>query len=173
MWAVIKSPLILGNDLMNMDVVTKALITNKWLIDINQDPNGEPAARIRKTLIKNPHGETVGVAQIWVGGVVRGTVVAIVNSSPDKYTTKYALQDVYLWAKKTPGVKYEIIDLWALTDPSKGIVEGNWGRSLGKAFTSASYLPVEVTGHGTTVHRWNIIEDQYADDQKVLRAEGL
>ncbi|KAG8828891.1 hypothetical protein FRC18_009722 [Serendipita sp. 400] len=175
MWAVIKSPLILGNDLMNMDAVTKAIITNKWLIDINQDPKGEPVARTRKTLIKNPHGETVGVAQIWAGGLVQGAVVAIVNSSPDKYTTKYALQDVYPWAKKLSGAKYEVVDLWALTDPSKGIVEGNWGHSLGKGLSSASYLPVEVPGHGTTVHRWNIIDDQFVDGQhqKVLRAEEL
>ncbi|KAG9020230.1 hypothetical protein FS842_007505 [Serendipita sp. 407] len=95
MWAVIKSPLILGNDPMNMDAVTKAIITNKWLIDINQDLQGEPVVRIRKTLVKNPHGETVGVAQIWAGGLVQGAVVAIVNSSPDKYTTNYTLQDVY------------------------------------------------------------------------------
>ncbi|KAG8769257.1 hypothetical protein FRC16_006755, partial [Serendipita sp. 398] len=150
MWAVIKSPLILGNDPMNMDAVTKAIITNKWLIDINQDLQGEPVVRIRKTLVKNPHGETVGVAQIWAGGLVQGAVVAIVNSSPDKYTTNYTLQDVYPSAKKLSRAKYEVIDLWALTDPSKGVVEGNWGRSLGKALSSASYLSVEVPGHGTT-----------------------
>ncbi|KAG8852991.1 hypothetical protein FRB91_005626, partial [Serendipita sp. 411] len=72
--------------------------------------------------------------------------------------------------KKHSGAKYEVIDLWALTDPSKGVVEGNWGRSLGKALSSASYLPVEVPGHGTTVHRWNIIDDQH---RKVLLAKEL
>ncbi|SYW75718.1 probable alpha-galactosidase [Ustilago bromivora] len=46
MWAMVKSPLILGNDLTKMTNQTRAIIKNKHVIDIFQDPKGSPAVRL-------------------------------------------------------------------------------------------------------------------------------
>lgn len=41
LWCFVKAPLILGNDLTKMDDDTLKIITNKGLIAINQDSNGQ------------------------------------------------------------------------------------------------------------------------------------
>jgi alpha-galactosidase len=40
LWAITKAPLIIGNDINNMDNETLAILTNKDLIAMNQDPQG-------------------------------------------------------------------------------------------------------------------------------------
>jgi alpha-galactosidase len=40
MWCMLATPLIAGNDLRSMDAATKAILTNREVIDINQDPKG-------------------------------------------------------------------------------------------------------------------------------------
>ena len=41
MWAIMASPLITGNDLSAMSTATKAILTNKEVIAVNQDPLGQ------------------------------------------------------------------------------------------------------------------------------------
>ncbi|MCH4147911.1 MAG: glycoside hydrolase family 27 protein [Prevotella sp.] len=43
LWCMLATPLIAGNDLSTMDEKTKAILTNKEVIDINQDPLGMQA----------------------------------------------------------------------------------------------------------------------------------
>jgi alpha-galactosidase len=43
MWCMLCSPLMAGNDLRNMDATTKSILTNREVIDINQDPKGVQA----------------------------------------------------------------------------------------------------------------------------------
>lgn len=45
MWCMMASPLILGNDIRNMSDETKAIITNRDVISINQDPLGVQGLR--------------------------------------------------------------------------------------------------------------------------------
>lgn len=173
MWAVIKSPLILGNDLTKMDEVTKAIITNKWLIKINQDRVALPVNRVRKSIIKNPHGEVTGNVQVWSGPLKDGAVVAIVNTTPEKYMMRYQLVDVYPQAKKTTSNRYSVLDAWALTNPSLGIVEGNWGRSLGESFDVTTLIPLEIPAHGVSVHLWQVGDPDRASSQHVLHGAEL
>jgi alpha-galactosidase len=41
MWAIMAAPLITGNDLSNMSATTKAILTNKEVIAVDQDPLGK------------------------------------------------------------------------------------------------------------------------------------
>ncbi|PVF94198.1 glycoside hydrolase [Serendipita vermifera] len=177
MWAVIKSPLILGHNLATMDQTTKAIITNKWLIQINQDPLGMPAIRVRKTPIRNSHGEVEGNLQIWSGPLQNGAVVAVVNTSPNVQTISYQFQDVYPAAKKSPEATYRVIDVWALSDSSLGIVEDNWGKSVGEYLTATSSLTFEVPAHGTVVNRWYPLQSKKGEytgsTQKVILNDEL
>ena len=48
LWAVLKSPLILGNDVSNMTGDIKAILGNKEVIAINQDPLGKSAQLVER-----------------------------------------------------------------------------------------------------------------------------
>jgi alpha-galactosidase len=41
MWAILAAPLITGNDVTKMSATTKAILTNKDVIDVDQDPLGK------------------------------------------------------------------------------------------------------------------------------------
>jgi len=49
LWAIIASPLIAGNDLRNMTETTRAILTNKEIIAINQDAMGLQGVLVRQT----------------------------------------------------------------------------------------------------------------------------
>ncbi len=48
LWCMMNAPLILGNDLRNMSDSVKAIVTNKRLIAINQDPLAKQAKRVKR-----------------------------------------------------------------------------------------------------------------------------
>lgn len=77
LWAIAKSPIILGNDLSKISQANLALIKNKGLIDINQDPLGKAAGYFR------PPGKPAPVnGQIypyWAGQLSDGVVVGLVS----------------------------------------------------------------------------------------------
>ncbi|KAG8991505.1 hypothetical protein FRB90_001318, partial [Tulasnella sp. 427] len=66
LWALLKSPLILGNDLTQMSLDTFSIITNKEIIAVNQDALGVPAKRVI-TLENGGHERTI---QVWLGPLV-------------------------------------------------------------------------------------------------------
>jgi alpha-galactosidase len=41
MWVIMASPLLSGNDIRKMDAATKAILTNKEAVALNQDPLGK------------------------------------------------------------------------------------------------------------------------------------
>ncbi len=48
LWCMMNAPLVLGNDIRNMSEQVRAIVTNKNLIAINQDPLCKQAKRVRK-----------------------------------------------------------------------------------------------------------------------------
>jgi alpha-galactosidase len=46
LWAITKSPLIIGCDITKMTEETKEILMNKEIIDVNQDPLGIQARRV-------------------------------------------------------------------------------------------------------------------------------
>jgi alpha-galactosidase len=70
LWAMLAAPLIAGNDLSAMTEETKAILMNKEVIAVDQDPLGIQASRVAKN----------GDSEIWVrplkGG---GRAVALLN----------------------------------------------------------------------------------------------
>ncbi|KAL7285676.1 hypothetical protein ACG7TL_000781 [Trametes sanguinea] len=157
MWALVKSPLILGNDITNMSNDTLTIITNDALIAVNQDPNGSPASRIWKRTL--PEG---GDLQLWQGSLVNNQFVfALMNTSPNPQTVNVSFTDVFV----DQGASYQsgtftLYDLWQ-KDPSSGA----WGLNLGD-FTG-SVPNVQIGTHQTKV--WKAIP--VSTSQKRDRAE--
>jgi alpha-galactosidase len=105
MWAMLAAPLIAGNDLRSMSAETKAILTNKEVIAVDQDPLGQQAKRVRKD----------GDREIWVrplagGGravvlLNRGTAPAEIEASWEELQYPAALEATVrdLWQGKELG----------------------------------------------------------------------
>ncbi len=63
LWCLLAAPLLLGNDLVDMDAFTLSLLTNDEVLDVNQDPLGEQAHLIWKD----------GGYEIWAKGMEDGS----------------------------------------------------------------------------------------------------
>ncbi|KAK3897854.1 glycoside hydrolase superfamily [Staphylotrichum tortipilum] len=79
LWAMAKSPIILGNDLSKISSATLAIVKNKGILAINQDPLGKAATYFQ------PRGAAAPVSgQIypyWAGPLTNGVAVGLVAAS--------------------------------------------------------------------------------------------
>ncbi|CAL1696554.1 unnamed protein product [Somion occarium] len=139
-WSILKSPLILGNDVTNMSNETLTIITNKALIDINQDAGVGPANRMWKRTI--PDG---GDLQLWAGSLSNNRfVIALLNTSPKQQTTDVDFTDVFVdQGKAYQQQPYQLSDLWQKDST------GNWGKSVGTV--QGSIRNVRIGAHQTKV----------------------
>ena len=74
MWAMLSAPLLMSNDLRNIRPESKALLQNKHVLAINQDPLGQSAKRIYRANFNNlnvwtkkMHGGAYAVAAVYYG----------------------------------------------------------------------------------------------------------
>lgn len=178
MWAVLKSPLIMGHDMSKMDEATKAIVSNEGLIAINQDPIGIPVNRVRKRVIKNSEGEVVETTQVWSGILEHGAAVAIINTGSSPQTIQYSLFDIYPASRDSTDERYLVESMWDLRDESLGFTQGNLGKELG-GHRAKDILTVDIPGHGSVVHRWwdrtsgrvQSVDDSASGRQKVVNVE--
>lgn len=102
MWSILNSPLMAGNDLRTISPQTLAILTNKEVIALNQDPFCYQARR----LIDN------GELEVWgkpLGSTVSGQVaVALLNRTDTMQSIEFDLESVGIDSDK--GYKYR--DLW-------------------------------------------------------------
>ncbi|OCH96617.1 glycoside hydrolase [Obba rivulosa] len=122
MWALLKSPLILGNDVTNMTNETLSIITNDAIIAVSQDAAGSPATRQWKRAVSQG-----GDLQLWSGSLVNYQfIIALLNTSPTNQTVDVDFEDVFI----DQGAAYQsgtftLYDLWQKDG------QGNWGKEVG------------------------------------------
>lgn len=142
MWAIAKSPLILGHDLTKMTNETYEIITNKAIIAINQDEQGSPSHRKWKRPVEG------GTVQMWTGSLANGdTVVALTNLSPENVSVSADFADVFD-SRDARALSYEFFDLWERADEDD---PQSWGRSAG--VHDASFSDIALRKHQTKVYR--------------------
>jgi alpha-galactosidase len=121
LWCLMAAPLMAGNDLEHMSDETRAILTNKELIAVDQDPAGIQAKRVKKD-----NGLEVWVKQLSDGGravglLNRGAAEAeiLVNWTDLGYPDhlKAAVRD--LWEHKSAGSHK---GSYSATVPSHGVV---------------------------------------------------
>ena len=109
LWAMAKSPLLLGCDLSKISAEDFAIISNKELIDLNQDPKGIQA----KCALNCNMGDFLGTTvrpQIFVGELKNGDFALSVTNWSDKVVfTKIKVNFEQL---KLPQKRYKVRDLW-------------------------------------------------------------
>ncbi|KAH9817917.1 family 27 glycoside hydrolase [Melampsora americana] len=93
MWAFVKSPLILGNDVTNMSKETLSIISNKEIIALNQDKNFDSGYRVWK--MEDPR-KVSGSIQLWKSSLVNGSyALAFLNATPKKLDYMVSLADFF------------------------------------------------------------------------------
>ncbi|KAJ5688790.1 hypothetical protein N7462_003182 [Penicillium macrosclerotiorum] len=128
LWAIMKSPLIIGTALDSISDTNLAILKNKYLLDFHQDPVVGRSAHPYKWGY-NPDWtfDPVHPAEYWSGpsSTLKGTLVLMLNSE-DVTSTRTAM-----W-KEIPELKghnaYKVIDAWSGKD--LGCVKNQYRASL-------------------------------------------
>ncbi len=103
MWCMLAAPLMAGNDLRSMTPETRALLTNKEVIAIDQDPLGRQGRKLRDN----------GDQEVWVKPLQGGDwAVALLNRGKDARDIAIAWVELGLPADAAPRVR----DLWNARD---------------------------------------------------------
>ncbi|HET6936097.1 MAG TPA: glycoside hydrolase family 27 protein, partial [Candidatus Angelobacter sp.] len=103
LWALSAAPLLAGNDLRHMSDATKAILMNKEVIAVDQDPLGKQATPVRN-----------GQFETWVKPLADGSVaVGVVNFGSDTARATIHASDLHL-----NGDVRHARDLWAHKDVS-------------------------------------------------------
>eukprot|EP01137_Pigoraptor_chileana_P021820 Opistho-2@86001 len=106
LWCLMKSPLLIGCDLRNMSVDTKAILLNKEAIAVNQDALGKQGKKVR----------VVGDLEIWAGPLADGSyAVTLVNRGASRAYVTAEFADIGLGASTPATVR----DIWAQADLGK------------------------------------------------------
>jgi alpha-galactosidase len=104
LWAMLAAPLLAGNDLRHMTDESKAILTNREVIAIDQDPLGKQGYRISKAAEE----------EIWVKPLAGGSLaVGLFNRGERSALMTVNWSDVQLKGKLT------VRDLWAHLDRGK------------------------------------------------------
>jgi alpha-galactosidase len=104
LWCLIKAPLLLGNDLRQMENLTLEIISNSEVIALNQDPLGVQG--YKRTSDKDG-------LEVWAGPLSQGHVAVVLfnrSSRPANITAMW--DDIGI----APASLYHVRDLWAHQD---------------------------------------------------------
>ncbi|KAH9947978.1 glycoside hydrolase superfamily [Amylocystis lapponica] len=144
MWSLLKSPLILGNDITSMTNETLEIITNDAIIAVNQDPGHSPVTRLWQTPASGG-----GNLSLWSGSLANNAfVAALLNTSPSNQTVDVEFSDIFIDQGPTYQTgTFTFHDLWQKNST------GAWGLEIG-TFTG-SMPSVEIGPHQVRV--WRIV----------------
>jgi alpha-galactosidase len=121
LWCLLAAPLIAGNDLANMTPEIKAILTNREVIAVDQDPLGMEGRRVRKG----------GDSEVWAKELKGGTrAVVLLNRGDIPTAISFTWDEIGypnellakvrdLWAGKDSG---EFRGKFSASVPSHGVV---------------------------------------------------
>lgn len=158
MWAMLKSPLILGesihsivdiadhpgNDVVGMDNATQSIVSNKHIIALNQDPSGSSPARIWKKSVSTKTTNTAQPnlednVQLWVNSLSNSSyVIALLNASPEQQHITADWSDIFIDSPAMRDVPMTVYDLWQ-DAKSIGVHNGS--------------ISANVQGHGVKIYK--------------------
>jgi alpha-galactosidase len=122
MWCMLAAPLIAGNDIQNMDAETKAVLTNKDVIAVNQDSLGIEGFKYRAN---------DGI-EIWFKPLVKGDwAMCVLNRGKESqkisfdWTKECVLDSVFNKETSFDKTEYSLFDLWTKKDlgTTKSVLE--------------------------------------------------
>ncbi|KAK4165593.1 family 27 putative glycoside hydrolase [Cladorrhinum sp. PSN259] len=137
MWAMLKSPLIIGTPLDTITEPILAILSNKELIEFNQDPvYGASVMPYKWGYNKDGTSDLEHPAEYWAGTSVRGIHVVMLNTRDEPAKMKAVFAEIP--GLKTAGdAEYLVHDMWS-------------GKDLGR-FKEG--IELDVKTHDTAVLR--------------------
>ncbi len=120
LWSILKSPLLLGNDVRKLSPSALSILNNPAIIALNQDPLGRSATRVRRTVDgvkKDKYG--MGEIHIWSGPLTHGDqVVLILNAGDEDTSITTDLAEIFVGEGPEGSApqaqeSWEVYDLWA------------------------------------------------------------
>ncbi|BBN09172.1 alpha-galactosidase [Marchantia polymorpha subsp. ruderalis] len=104
-WALMKAPLLIGCDVRNMSAEVLAILSNKEVIDVNQDSLGVQGRRV----LRSPVWWLGNNVQVWSGPLSGDrTVLLLWNRSKKAFNIKASWSDIGL----PSGTPVTVRDLW-------------------------------------------------------------
>ncbi|KAB5531402.1 alpha-galactosidase [Coniochaeta sp. 2T2.1] len=159
MWALVKSPLLIGADIRRLPASALTILNNPAIIAINQDPAGRSAHRIDTNLDVKKDKYGIGEAHVWSGPLANGDqVVAFLNAADEELKMEASLAEIFVDdgpEGSAPQVKlnWEVYDLWA----------GRMSEKVAQKLIDASESGVGIEEAQKAVKWYNTTELSYAD----------
>ncbi|KAK9342379.1 glycoside hydrolase superfamily [Lipomyces starkeyi] len=145
MWAAVKSPLLMGNNVNAMDANTLSILNNPAVLAVSQDPAGAAAVRRWRYYVNDTDAYGQGEIQMWSGQLFGGDqVVVLLNAGNSPRIMNASLADIFRHEKGiAPEIKenWDIYDLWAnrMDDATaKSVIDGSAKASVAKLYYNAS-----------------------------------
>jgi len=164
MWAILKSPLIVGTDVRDMSAQTLSIYSNAAVLAVSQDPKGSAANQVYEyPTALDGYGQ--GSISCWVGELEGGDwVVALVNAGNGALTMNASLAEMFVLQSDTSakGVATQVGQAWEVYDL--------WGNRMSNA-TAQAVLSGNATMLGTVMDRTN--GTMRYNSTKTSYAEGL
>ena len=119
MWAALKSPLLMGNDLRELSPESLTILNNPAIIAISQDPLGSSAFLIRKDVNVKKDKYGMGETHLWAGSLYGGDqLVVLFNAADEDVDMEASLEEIFYYQGpegSAPHVQqsWDVYDLWA------------------------------------------------------------
>jgi alpha-galactosidase len=119
MWAALKSPLLMGNDLRTLNGPSLTILNNPAIIAISQDPLGRSAQQISRNFNVKKDRWGMGETQVWSGHLSGGDqLVIFFNAADEDVNMEASLEDIFYTDGPNGSAdqiheRWEVHDLWA------------------------------------------------------------
>ncbi|KAK9360842.1 glycoside hydrolase superfamily [Lipomyces starkeyi] len=134
MWAALKSPLLMGNDVTVMDAKSLSILNNPAVLAVSQDPIGVPAICRWRYYVNDTDAYGQGEIQMWSGPLSNGDqLVVLLNAGNCTRSMNATFADIFYESGPegtAPEVKqdWDIHDLWANRmdyATAQSVIDGN------------------------------------------------
>ncbi|KAI4130612.1 MAG: hypothetical protein LQ347_003309 [Umbilicaria vellea] len=164
MWAILKSPLIIGTNVPAMSPQALSIYSNPAVIAINQDPAGSEVKRNWRYFVNDTDQYGQGEIQLWTGSLANGDyVVCLLNAGNSPRSMNATLTEIFFDESSAGSVgpapqlmqQWDVYDLWA-----NRISNATAMAIINNNSTSGSNYTVMNNKNSTT--RYNATEISYA-----------
>lgn len=125
MWALMKSPLLMGTDITMLSQANINILQNKHLIAFNQDPMvGKPATPYKWGTNPDYTYNSTNPAEYWSGDSSAGVMVAMFNSLGSSRTMTAVFDEI----PELSANSYRVINAW--TGKNMGCKQGSVKMTL-------------------------------------------
>lgn len=154
MWAAVKSPLLMGNNINALTAKSLSILTNPAVLAVSQDPAGSSAVRRwRKFVTDSSAQDQYGLAQthLWSGTLNGGDYLAVLlNGANTTMNMSATLEDIFVDSPDYAEQDWNIYDLWANRMPddiAQALIDGNSTSTNATASLSQYYFNATKTSY--------------------------